>query len=192
MSGLCIIIAACLVPSVDAVNPGDEGHMSCVRDFMDFATVVQELAMNMPELPATFSTGPRVDYNQEIDTDEFEKALAENAQQVRKEATALERNASDGTGMPDGNASDNDFECGPSASKKHKNTQSSTSTNPNPLHELPPDFEFAVGHTFFCTLNEMKVFSKKWAQKRNMSLVKGDGTDLRNKPKGNKLVLICR
>ena len=124
--------------------------------------------MNMPELPATFSTIPRVDYNQESDTDEFEKALAENAQQVRKEATALERNASDGTGMPDGNASDNDFECGPSASKKHKNTQSSmrTSTNPNPLHELPPDFEFAVGHTFFCTLNEMKVFSKKWVQLR--------------------------
>ena len=62
MSGLCIIIAACLVPSVDAVNLGDEGHMSCVHDFMDFATVVQELAMNMPELPATFSTVPRVDY----------------------------------------------------------------------------------------------------------------------------------
>ena len=86
---MCIIIAACLVPSVDAVNPGDEGHMSCVRDFMDFATVVQELAMNMPELPATFSTVPRVDYNQESDTDEFEKQLSKMHRKFRRKPLHL-------------------------------------------------------------------------------------------------------
>ena len=46
---LCIVIPACLVPSVDAVNPGDKAHLSCVRDFMDFATVAQDLAINMPQ-----------------------------------------------------------------------------------------------------------------------------------------------
>ena len=32
---------------------------------------------------------------------------------------ALERNAADSTGISDGDASDNDFECGPTTSKKH-------------------------------------------------------------------------
>jgi len=60
-----------------------------------------------------------------------------------------------GTGISDGDASDNDFECGPTASKKHTfiYTQSNTSTSPNPLHELPPEFEFAVGQTFSCSFN---------------------------------------
>ena len=61
--------------------------MSSVRDFMDFATVVQELAINIPQVSATFSTVPQVDYDQESDADEFEKALAENAQKVQKEST---------------------------------------------------------------------------------------------------------
>ena len=37
----------------------------------------------------------------------------------RKPHVALERNAADGTGISDGDASDNDFECVPTASKKH-------------------------------------------------------------------------
>ena len=44
---------------------------------------------------------PQVDYDQESDYDEFEKALAENARKVQKETTAPEIHAASGTRMPD-------------------------------------------------------------------------------------------
>ena len=41
---------------------------------MDFATVAQDLAINMPQawVSATFSTVPQVDYDQDSDADEFD------------------------------------------------------------------------------------------------------------------------
>ena len=94
------------------------------------------------------------------------------------------------------NIDDDDFDCAPQARACKKQKVASaprpTVTAENPQIILDSSFEFKVGQAFRCTLKEMVQFAKAWAKPQHISMVYGDGTDLRNKPKANKLVLVCQ
>ena len=177
-----VFVLFCFLPSAQAVQTGqDEMSMAAAYTLMGISKLVQHTCP--PVLISPDSAVQTIDGLD--DFDEFDSAIAANKEHIAPPLPVISVPNAEFTHSEE--ASTETFPPNPAAVVIEPNVLPSSSTALRDGTVFP----FFEGQILQCTLTELWELAENYAKENYFFITKGDGTDLRDKRKARKLVLIC-